>query len=327
MPFSTASPDAYVALAMQSALGTLNTTPSKFRFAKYAAGNTFQDQLNAVDLREGGDGLDFGSTYEQNQSIEGSLVFNIRPEFAPQALAMAIGNATWNGASLPAQHKFDTNHASFPWATMQVGYPGTSLVRLVRDVRFLGAQFLFKTGEPLQLTLPYRGIFAGASSAIALVPSYPTGDGFFVYHFNPSILIDGSADSTIEEVRIDLSYGVENLQAQAVTFDDISVMNRDANITLIRRYENPTLYKKIYYGAGVAPTGVVATGAFSARWAQASQIFLLDAGLISYRADTLPDLDPDGKTVRETISGKLLKTATSILSLTMTNSRASAITS
>lgn len=333
MPFSTADPNAYVALAMQSALGTPNTTPAKYRFAKYAGGNSFQDAMNVVDLREGGDGLDFGSSYQTDQSLEGTLVFNLRPEISAQVLAIAMGGATWTGGSLAptCAHLFHTNHASFPWSTMQVGYPGTSLVRLVRDVKFTGLSFSFKTGQPLQMSLPYRGIYAGASTNIALVPSYPNLDGFWVYHFNPTFLVDGALATTLEEVRIDMNYGSENLQSQAVTFDDIAILNRDANITIVRRYEDATLYKKIYYGGGVAPTVSVPTGAFSGFWSQggggSQYTFKIDAGLITYRGDQLPDLDPDGKTVRETITGKILKTASSLLTVQVVNARASAITS
>lgn len=328
MPFSTADPAAYVALAMQSALGTLQPTPAKYRFARYAAGNSVQDIIAAVDLREGGDGLDYGTTYEARQTVEGQLVFNLRPEMAGQFFQLLPGAATWSGASLPAAHTFHMNHASHPWSTMQIAYPATNLIRLIRDVRFLGANFSFQTGQPLMVTAPFRGIFGGASTNVALVPSQPNLDALWAYHFTPSILLDGVADSTIDSISLDLSLGVEDLQAQNVVLDEMVVQNRDLNVTVTRRYENATLYKKIYMGGGVAPTQTIATGALSALWAYGGGGSLaqikFDVGVMSYRGNVLPELNPDGVTVKETITAKALKGGTSPMTITLTNQHASA---
>lgn len=324
MPFSTASPDAYVALAMQSALGTLNTTPAKYRFAKYAGGNNINPVIDVVDLREGGDGLDFGSTYKVNQTFEGQVVFNVRPEFTQQFLAGALGGATITTAAT-WNHLFHTNHASHPWNTMQWAYPGTDLIHLLRDVRFLGFTMTARFGQPLQISAPFRAVYSGASSGIALVASYPTGDDFFCHHYNPSIVIDGSADSTVESWTIDFALGVEDLQAQSVQLDDIVVLNRDMNLSFTRRYENSTLWKKIAYGGGVAPTVSVATGSFGARYIYgATQMIQINAGLLTYRGDSLTALDPNGQTVRETVNAKILKTASAGLAIRMEGTRASA---
>ncbi len=51
------------------------------------------------------------------------------------------------------------------------------------------------------------------------------------------------------------------------------------------------------------------------------------AGLISYDKVEITDLDPDGKTVYETYSGKVLKGATHSLVLTAMNVHASAYAS
>jgi len=324
MPFSTADPNAYVSLALQSALGTPNTTPAKYRFAKYAAGNNVNDIIAAVDIREGGDGLDFGQTYQARTTVEGQLSFNIRPEIAGQVFQLLPGAATWTGGSAPALHRFHSNHASHPWATLQVAYPGTSLVRLIRDVRFLSLGLQFRTGQPLMVNANFRGIAAGASTGIALVPSYPAGDPFFVYHSLPTILIGGVEDDTVEEIRIDMQLGSEDLQAQSPTLDDIVILNRDTNVTLTRRFENTTLYKQIYYGGAVQPTSAIATTAISAYWALGSLNLKVDLPLVSLRGNSLPDLDPDGRTVRETITGKSLSNPSGALSISLSNLHASA---
>lgn len=330
MPFTSASPDAYVALAMQSALGTLNTTPAKFRFVKYAAGNQFNFDEQVQYLREGGDGLDYGSAYKQRQVMRGQIEMNFRPEAGGQALALALGAATWNGASSPAQHKFHGRHASFPWSTIQAAHPGTDLITLMRDVRFTGFTLRGRSGQPITLSLPYLSVFAGASSAIALVPSYPNEDDYFVYHFSPSVIFGGAADSTIEEWEISAAYGVDELQAQSVQLDEAPVMNRDLNLRVVRRYENSTLWKTIYYNGGVQPTTGVPTTAFSAFYAipgSPTRTFKIEAPLVIPNGNALTELNPDGQTVRETITGKLMANASGALHVTLEAVHASAYAS
>jgi hypothetical protein len=327
--FSSADPNAYLHLALQSAQGTPNSTVGKFRFIKYSAGNTFNVEANVVDMREGGDGLDFGYSYKQRLGVSGSLVFNARPETLGQLLAIIPGGATWDGASAPANHTFHSNHASFPYSTIAIGHPGTDLIHLFSDVRFTGLTLEGNAGEPLKVTAPWRGVFMGASHGLTpMIPSVMSEEPF-LYHMGPSYLLDGTPDSTIESWSLGITLGTEDLQAQSVTLDDIVIQNRDYEFTITRRYQNATLWKKIAYGGGVAPTVSVATGAFRAvnqnNQAAALQRYLqIDLGLLSYRNDALAELNPDGVTVRETITAKPLKTASAAMTVLLRNQHASA---
>jgi hypothetical protein len=80
-------------------------------------------------------------------------------------------------------------------------------------------------------------------------------------------------------------------------------------------------------GGGFSPTQSVATGSFQAitmYGAGVSNRYLnINAPLISYDSAVISDLDPDGKTVEETYSGKILKGATAGLILTAGNAHAS----
>lgn len=326
--FTSADPNAYLALGIQSALGSPQTTPAKFRFAKYIAGNSFAPIANVTDVREGGDGLDWGVSYKQSQLVQGQLVCYPRPDFLGQALAIVLGGATWGGASAPAQHDFHSGHASYPYATIQAAHPGTDLLHLFTDVRFTGFTLEGVTGQPWKLTMPYVAIHAGASSGIALTPSYATGEDFWLFHGSPSYLLDGSADSTIDSITISAAYGAENLQAQSIELDDVVLQNRDLNVSVTRRYQNSTLYKKIYYGGGVAATTSVPTGALEVNLAYGAGASLkrlkVNLGLISYRGNALTELNPDGQTVKETVSGKALKVGTAAMAVLLANSHASA---
>src|SRR3972149_2170024 len=104
MPKSSADPDAFLAVGIQSALGTPQTTAGKFRFVKYLSGSDVEAQIEAVDLREGGDGLDFGYAFKRMQKTVGQIVANVRPEALGQLLAAVPGGATWCGGSAPATH-------------------------------------------------------------------------------------------------------------------------------------------------------------------------------------------------------------------------------
>lgn len=309
MPFSTADPVAFLAVGPQTALGAPQTTAAKFRFIKHLA-SEFAPDATVVDLREGGDGLDFGFSYKQKQVYRGQINANLRPEAAGQLLAIAVGGATWGGASAPAVHNFHTNHASFPYFTMIGQHPASQLMHRAWDSKFTGFTVEGDTGNPWRIALPYVSVNHGASFA-TFVPSTALEQPF-LYHGSPTYVLDGTADSTISRFRIVGALGVDELQAQAVTIDDIAVMNRDINVELERRFENPGLWQKIYYGASgnLAPTTAVATGSFRAvsLYGSGGTLSSLDLNipLLSYRSDGITGIDPDGKTVIESIAGKAL---------------------
>lgn len=329
MPVSSGDPNAFLAVGMQSALGTPQTAAAKLRFAKYLSGTDAQAELEIVDLREGGDGLDFGFSYKKSQKAIGQLVVNARPEIAGQILQLLPGGATWDSASAPAAHTFHTGHASHPWATLFVQHPGSTLPQMLSDVRFTGFTVEGGAGDPIKLTMPFIAIVHGASFT-ALTPSYALEEPFLFQH-NPTYVLDGSGDTDISGYKIEVGLGIEELQSQAVSLDEIVVQNRDTNVEITRRYESPTLWQKINMGAGVQATTSVATGAFRADHlygaAAALRSISFETRLLSYRGLKLTELDPDGKTVMETISAKALKGATHAFFTVLKNAHASAYAS
>ena len=123
--FSSADPNAFVGLSLkQTGLGTPNVTAAGYRFVKYISGLNFDPQQDVTFIREGGDGLDWGSGYLKTWKGVGQLVFYARPEITGQFLSIMPGGATWNGGTVPATHIFHTGHASFPYVTMIAGHPG-----------------------------------------------------------------------------------------------------------------------------------------------------------------------------------------------------------
>lgn len=326
MPFSSADPLAFLGIGMQSGLGTPQTTPSKFRFLRYLTSNV-DVNLTAVDLREGGDGLDYGFTYKQKQVVRGQLAFNIRPEGVGQALALAIGGATWDGGSLPAAHTF-APVASYPWFTLAGQHPGSSLQYFVSDAKFSGFTLDLVGGQPWKLTLPFIGINHGASMNIAATAN-DAGVDPLLYHYSPTYVLNGVADTDITEIHISGAYGLDEIQTQAIVLDELPILNRNFSVSLVRRYENPGLWEQVYYGASgnTVPTQSVATGSLraAAAYGAAGTLRQLDIQmpLISFRNNAFSAIDPDGKTVYEQIDATILKGATSPLIAYLKNAHAS----
>jgi hypothetical protein len=319
---------------MQSAQGTPQTTSTKFRFAKYLSGMNAAPDITVTDIREGGDGLDWGFTYKQRNMVRGTFVVNARSEIAGQLFAVALGGATYTPSAVAnpyAGHKFQGNHASFPWSTMHIAHPGTDLIHFLTDVRFTGLSIEGNAGQPLRISAPFVAAIFGAS-VVGITPTYFTEDPF-VYHVGPSYLVDGAANSAIESWRIDLNLGIEELQAQSVSLDDIVVQNRDINIQLTQRYQNATLWKKIAYCGGVAPSSGVPSGSLKLinQLPGVAGLELrymeLNVPALTYRGDALTELDPDGRTVRETITAKALKHASGAIWIDLRNNHASAYAS
>ena len=329
MPFSSADPNAFVAVGMQSALGTPQVTAAKLRFAKYMSGTGFKPEEEVVYQREGGDGLDYGFSYKKTQKTTGQLVLAVRPEIAPQLFQLVPGGATWDGTSGPANHVFHTGHASHPKGTLLIQHPGSLLSHLLSDVQFSGFTLEGQSGEPWKLTAPFVAAQMGASFA-AFVPTY-YGDAPLLFHtLAPSggYLIDGATDTKVTSFQFQLGLGLEELYAQTIDADDIVVQNRDITFTFTRRIEDATLWKKVAMGGGIVPTTSVATGSFQAismyGAAAAARYLSVNAPLISYDSVDFGDLDPDGKTVYEVYSGKVLHSATAALIFNVMNAHASA---
>jgi hypothetical protein len=314
---------------MQTAQGTPQSTAAKFRFARYLASDV-NVELDVQDIREGGDGLNFGTTYKTQQNVSGQIVVNGRPEIAGAFLALAMGGATWDGGSAPAVHTFMTSHASFPWSTIIAQHPGSSLPYLLSDVVFGGFTLEGQSGQPWRFTFPFVGVNHGAS-----MPAYtPTlaAEQLFLYYNLGTYVLDTLGATGLTRFQFGMQLGLDQLQSQAVTLDTIAVLNRDSSLEFDRRYENPGLWTKTYYGASgnVSPTTSVATGAFigHVEYGAAGTLrnLRLEIPLMTYRGNNISNIDPDGKTVTETITAKGLQGSTHMAWMRVSNVHASAYT-
>lgn len=330
MPYSSADVNAFMAIGMQSGLGTPQTTLTKLRYAKYLSGTNIQNQPEVVTLREGGDGHEWGYVYKRKTMAAGQIVANARPEILGMLLAAAPGAATWDGASGPAAHNFHNGHASYPWSTVYIQHPGSALTHMLSDVRVGGVTIEGESGEPWKFTLPFTAIQHGGSFNTSLAVASYAQEEPFLYTMG-SYQVDGALATGFMSFKLDIAYGLEELQAAAVTLDEIIVQNKDTSIEWTQRFEDAALWKKIAWGAGIVPTLSVATGSFKAVAAYGAgagaRSLELHVPLIGYQSAEFAELDPDGKTVTQTIQGKALKGATHSAVMILKNAHASAYTS
>lgn len=330
MPFSSSDVNSFAAMGIQTAKGTPQTTAAKLRYPRYISGIEESPEQEIVDVREGGFGMDYSFSYRKSIKGAGQLVAYGRPEILTPVLGWAVGGATWNGGSSPAIHEFHTGHSSYPFSTLFQQHPGSALAKMYTDARAAGLTLELLAGEPFKVTVPWTSLAAGASFA-ALTPTYFSDEPFMFFH-SPSVLLDGVLDQTVSSVKLTQAVNLEELQAQAITLDELVPQTRDLDIEVVRRFENAGLWQKIYYGAsgGVAPTWAVSTGSLRGVWAypgSPTPVFDLFASLISWRSNAITGVDPDGKTVYETLTGRLLKGATHSAVIKLSNVHASAAVS
>jgi hypothetical protein len=178
--------------------------------------------------------------------------------------------------------------------------------------------------------MPFTAINHGASFT-AFAPTY-YGDDFFLPYQSPTYVIDGAAATGFLGFKLTHSLGVEELQAApGLLLDEIIVQNRDSDLEFTRRYEDKTLWQKIYFGGGVAATTAIATGSFEAAQVQGVGATLrkvrLVVPILSYGNNKLTELDPDGKTIIETVSAQILKGPTTAWYIEVNNNHPSSYTS
>jgi hypothetical protein len=325
MPVSSADTNAFLAIGMQSGKGSAQTTATKLRFAKYLSGTNIQPAIDTVTLREGGDGHEWGLVYKRSVKAQGQLVCNARPEILGQILQLVPGRAAWDNASAPAGHTFDNGHASYPWATLFVQHPGSQLAHILTDTRITGLTIEGAAGEPIKVTAPFTAIQHGGSYA-ALTPTYASEDPFMFAQ--GSYQIDGTLATALTSFKVDFALSVEELQSGQITLDEIVVQSKDTSVEYVQRFEDPALWRKIAWGGGVTPTVSVATGQFRAvvAYGTGANLRSLDVfiPLVGYQTSEFTELDPDGKTVMVTTTGKALKGATHSAVIVLKNAHASA---
>lgn len=317
----TNEPSNYFAIGKQTARGTEAST---FYFLKHLDGTGTNPDKQIESVREGGDGQEVGLRYVTAVSVDGDAVANARSEVAGRFLTYVLGA---DAATLPlaasasglAQQHIITPTSTLPYLTVDQRW--ADQVERQTDVKVTGLTIDGEAGRPLKLTanLITGGTAYQRDTASALTPSRESGQPFFFP--GASAVIDGSANTAITKFSAQVQRGVDaDIRTTALTRDDVIELNMDTQIDFTLKYEDRTLYQKVYYGSGgsqINPDAIagIATGAFKIfsgfNLAGATERFVeLNFPTYDIVAARVNRLDPDGKTMYIDVSAMGKKGAT-----------------
>ena len=330
----TGGASTYIAIAKQSAKGTVQSTAAAFVFAKYLNGTDIQPiQEYLGPIREGGDGLDHRFDQQVAHRARGTLVVHGRPDIVGMLSGAFFGGglggnaaSAWNGGSAPAIHSFQ-----FPpgqrttYYTVVVQHPGNTLVQVLSDARCIGLNFEAQNRQPLRITSEWIGIQMGASFGTALTPTYETGDVYGFWNASFTFPFNGSAASYVTRYAVNAQIETDpDLFAHGLVMADIVDLGRTIEVELDEIYQNASNYMFIEYKGGVSPTFTLATGVFKiSHVLSTTRSMTLDANLVRFGDTRLTAIDPDNKVVYAQHSAIAFAGATSSLVSIQNNGHAS----
>lgn len=330
----TGGQSAYVAIAKQSAIGTVQTSAAAFVFAKYLNGTDIQPTEEYLGpVREGGDGLDERFDIQVAHRARGTLVVNARPDITGMIFSAFFGaglggNAAsaWGGASSPATHVFQ-----FPvggrttYYTIVVQHPGGTLTQVLADARCVSLNVTSQNRQPVQLNTSWVGRTIGASYTTALTPTYEGGDVFGFWNASMTFPFNGSAASYISQYAVNAAINVdEDLFTQGLNLVDVVDLTRSVTVQLDEIYQNASNYLFVEFKGGPVATYTLATAVFKVCHALPnSRSFSIEANLVRMGDSVLTPIDPDNKTVYLQHAGVPLAGATSSLVAFVANAHAS----
>lgn len=324
----------FIAIAKQSAKGTVQVTPAAFVFAKYLNGTDLQPMQEYLGpVREGGDGLDFRFDQQVAHRARGTLVVHARPDIMGMLGGAFFGaglggNAasSWTGASAPATHIYQ-----FPlggrttYYTVVVQHPGGTLTQVLSDARCIQMNMEEAARQPLRVTTEWVGIQMGASYGVALTPAYESGDVYGFWNASITFPFVGSAASYVTRVGINAQIDIDpDLFTSGLFMADIVDLGRNVEVEVDEIYQNATNYMFIENKGGAGATFTLATGALRlGHVLNASRSLGLDCMLLRFGDTRLTAIDPDNKVVYAQHSAVAFAGATSSLIMSLSNGHAS----
>lgn len=333
----TGGVSAYVAIAKQSAIGSMQTSAAAFVFAKYLNGSDIQPVEEYLGpVREGGDGLDERFDIQVAHRARGTIVVHARPDITGMMFSAFFGAglsgnpaSAWALASAPATHQFQ-----FPvggrttYYTVVVQHPEGTLTQAMQDARMTSLAVTSQNRQPVVLNTQWVGRQIGASYTTALSPTYESGDVFGFWNASMTFPFTGSAASYISQYAVNAAINVdEDLFTQGLTLVDIVDLTRSVTVQLDEIYQNASNYVFVEFKGGPVATYTLATAVFKVAHAitaaSGPRSFSIEANLVRMGDSVLTPIDPDNKSVYLQHAGVPLAGATSSLVAYVANAHAS----
>lgn len=296
----------YFAIGVQSAKDTEATT---FHFFKHLDGSGFDTEFEVQSEHEGGDGQEVGLRYKTMHKADGAVNINARPGGAGRILAWCLGADTVASNAAGQTHTLTPNQASMPYLTVDQRWADE--LERTSNAQVTQVTLTGEAGRPVKLA----GQFLSAGTAYerpvasALTPARESGDPFFFPY--ASVAIDGTGSTKVTKFEVTVRRGVDDgIQTNTLYREDVVPLTFevDANFTL--KYEDKTVYNKVYYGGGSQVPLDLSTGAFSFYSQEGSAFLRADCPFLQYVGAKPNRLDPDGKTTYIDVAAMSLKNAT-----------------
>jgi hypothetical protein len=313
MAFSSNDPRNYLAIGKQSAKGTEATS---FKFVRYLSGGVNVAQ-ESESIYTGGDGQDVGLVYKARVRPDGEFDTYAWPDqFAYlSAYAMGSGVTPASVSDVEVATHIYTPNATIPYLTVEQAFGGGNAIDRVSDAIFSGLTIEGEAGMPWRISVPFVGggtLYYRDGAASALTSVIESGDP--AMFAGGAVLIDAATSLDVRKFTYAFERNVDgDLFTNQMFRREVVPLTRGLTVNMEVVYQDPDLYKKVFYGAGSVVPFNLATGAFHAeRTLTASQLLAVDVPNLRYMGVELNRLEPDGQTLIYNVSAQAVKAGTGI---------------
>ena len=307
---------AVIGFGRQTAEGSALTVP---KFETPMGGGLAGPERSVQELPWTNDSQDSVGDYVERVGGIVEATLPVLPVSAGAILQGILGSLS-TGAGPPYPHTF-TPADVLPFMTWFYSQPGGNYWT-VADVKLGSWALNFAPGTPLEASVQGMGKTTTRSgskwSAATLVE---TVDPFFTY-IGSTVKFDAAATPATSTVRnisngsISVNRNIDTIQTDAVNYQFMAEQKRDIAISLDNTvFENNDLINTVFTGStsGTTMSGQVAYGSYEMKFigsdqaAAATRSLTLTFPRVLWTISRVPAADPQGSTLRYTVTGKASK--------------------
>ncbi len=316
--YVTNFPSDYFAIGKQTAK---DTEASTFSFFRHKDGTGMDVEPDVQSEREAGDGQEVGLRYKSLLKADGGISGNVRPQFAAQMFAGALGNTATVG--LPADfaeapsgcqlHRF-TPAATIPWFTVDQRFADE--VERVTNVKITTLDLEGEAGRPARLTAELISAGTAYQRDVASVLTVARESADVIFFPRGSYTITGASGAHLTKFKLSVKRSLDDgVQTTELWRDDLPELNQDFDLDGTLKYVDRTLHQRAIYGGGSQVAVRLGTGTFDAVMTNTlsgtvARRLRVCAPIIEFLGSKVNKLDPDGKTVYLDFVAATVKNAT-----------------
>lgn len=313
---TTSARDAVIAFGKQVAKGTALTTP-KFEIPM---GSGFAGPERVIEeLPWTSEGQDSVGDYVSRVGGVVSATLPVLPVSSAGILELILGDRVTTGAG-PYTHTI-TPADSLPWSTWHYAQPGDNYWQ-VADVKLGSWELSWSAGSPLEASVSGTGLTVTRAGSKWTTATLDEGvDPFFTF-IGATVKFDAAttpAATTIHNVSqgsLSVNRNLDAIQTDAITHSIVAEQKRDIEVSLDDTvFEDNDLINTIFTGttSGTTLSGATVYGSIdltfigSDQAAAATRSLNISLPRVLWTIDQVPGANPDGSTLRYTVTGKASK--------------------